>query len=106
MGFADRKKEKIEDAPGLVVAAAEPGGWAAVGHLAVGDFIKAVNGKPVGDVDALETLMKDIASTQQARVVFFVRRGIHTLFVEIEPAWKPGESSPSETETSSSKDPS
>jgi len=106
VGFADRKEEKIEDAPGLVVAAVEPGGWAAVGHLAVGDFIKAVNGKPVGDVDALETLMKDIASTQQARVVFFVRRGIHTLFIEIEPAWKPGESSPSETETSSSKEPS
>lgn len=90
VGFVDSRSEILEDSPGVVVSAVEPGGWAAVGHLAVGDFIKAVNGQGVTDIDQLEQMMKQIAEAKQARVVFFVRRGIHTLFVEVEPAWKPG----------------
>jgi S1-C subfamily serine protease len=91
VGFMDRKSQKLQDKPGVVVSAVEPGGWAAVGHLAVGDFIQAVDGRQVDDIDPFEQIMKQIAAQQQQRVVFFVRRGIHTMFLEIEPAWKPGE---------------
>ena len=38
-------------------------------------------------LDALTQKLKAVAATKPASVVFRVRRGVRTLFVEIEPSW-------------------
>jgi len=80
------KKEK-RDILGAVVTDVDEGGWAALAHLAVGDTITEVNGKPVADVGALEALMKALAKEKAKRAVLKVNRKIHTLYVELEANW-------------------
>ncbi len=72
---------------GVLVTGVETGGWAALAHLAVGDVVLAVDGAPVESRAALATRMKRIAEARPERVVLFVRRGVQTLFLEMEPAW-------------------
>jgi S1-C subfamily serine protease len=72
---------------GVRVDSVEPGGWAALARLATGDVITAVDGQPVASLDALTQKLKAVAAAKSASVVFRVRRGVRTLFVEIEPSW-------------------
>ena len=70
-----------------MVDGVEPGGWAALARLATGDIITAVDGQPVGSLEALMQTLKAVDAAKPASVVFRVRRGVRTLFVEIEPSW-------------------
>ena len=72
---------------GVMVDGVEPGGWAALARLATGDIITAVDGQPVGSLEALMQTLKAVDAAKPASVVFRVRRGVRTLFVEIEPSW-------------------
>jgi serine protease Do len=72
---------------GVIVTGVESGGWAALAHLAVADVILQVDERPVGALADLEARMKTIAELRPDRVVFFVKRGVQTLFLELEPAW-------------------
>jgi S1-C subfamily serine protease len=84
----DRVTQQWDEGQGGALAlAVQPGGWAALAHLAVGDLILAVDGRAVPDVKSLEERMKSIAQEKPRHVTLFVRRGIHTVFVEMEPAW-------------------
>jgi hypothetical protein len=47
-----------------------------------------VNGKPVTRVDDLKQQMENIATERKTVVVMKVLRGIHTLYLEMEPNWK------------------
>jgi serine protease Do len=86
--FQDKVQQKLEGGvQGPIIIGVEMGGWAALAHLAVGDIVQSVDGDSVVDAAALQTRMKAIEEKKPARVVFFVRRGVHTLFVEIEPDW-------------------
>jgi S1-C subfamily serine protease len=67
--------------------AVDPAGWAALAHLAVGDLLISVGGTAVSDAASLEAAMKKLAAEKPKHVVFFVRRGIHTMYLEIEPDW-------------------
>jgi serine protease Do len=90
MAASDQDDPRVRDAStkGVIVESVSQGGWAALARMQVGDIILAVDGKAVADVDGLAALMKDIVSRRPAVVVFQLRRGIRTLFVEIKPAWK------------------
>ena len=72
---------------GALVTRVDGGGWAALAHLAVGDVVLAVDGARVEDAGALRAQMARVAAGRPARVVFFVLRGVQTLFLELEPAW-------------------
>lgn len=86
--YMDRVVEKWpEDQGGALVLAVDPGGWAALAHLAVGDLILKVDGHPIRDAAALKTRMKRIAVQEPRFVTFFVTRDTHTHFVEMEPSW-------------------
>jgi serine protease Do len=94
-GFRAREISEVDrDEPrfkgvsqGVVVDAVEPGGWAALARLGTGDVIVAVDGQPVADVDALADRIKAAAASRQPSVVLRVRRGVRTVFVELEPSW-------------------
>lgn len=86
--FLDRAREKWEqDQAGLLVEEVTSGGWAALGQLGVDDLILSVDGHPAGDVDTFRGHMRRIAEERPRSVVFHIRRGIHTLFIELEPQW-------------------
>ncbi|HET6440321.1 MAG TPA: PDZ domain-containing protein [Anaeromyxobacter sp.] len=72
---------------GALVTRVEAGGWAALARLGVGDLILWVDGERVDDVSALRAAMERIAVGRPARVVFFVRRGVQTHFLELSPSW-------------------
>ena len=46
------------------------------------------DGQPVKDVESLKGIMQRIATEKKAFVVMKVVRGIHTAYLELEPAWK------------------
>jgi serine protease Do len=88
--FQDRVQRALDVAQdGALVTGVESGGWAALAHMAVGDIVLAIDGLPITSAAALEERMKKLAESRPARVVFFVRRGPQTLFLELEPAWEP-----------------
>jgi len=92
LAFEDRVRQKLsEEQPGAYVDGVTEGGWAALAHLAVGDLILAVEGQPTADVAALEQAMKRVSETKPNSVVFWVKRGIHELYVELKPKWAKGE---------------
>ena len=63
-------------------------GWAALSRLVGGDVILSIDRRAVKNVDDLRSRMEDIATRQPDSVVFEVKRGIRTMFIEMQPAWK------------------
>jgi serine protease Do len=85
----DRAERNLPDTqPGVLVEAVREGGWAALGHLADGDLLLGIDGVPVKDVETVQQRMTHIAETKPETVVLRVRRGIRTLFVEMQTGWE------------------
>jgi serine protease Do len=76
-----------ENERGVLVEAVREGGWAALAHLAEGDLVTEIDGTAVEDVEAVQQRMQKIADSKPPVVVFKVRRGIRTLFVELQSGW-------------------
>jgi len=73
---------------GVLVDSVSQGGWAALARLAVGDIILEVDGARIAGVDDLEKRMASVVAARQTSVVFLVKRGVRTLFVELKPEWR------------------
>jgi S1-C subfamily serine protease len=73
---------------GALVEEVKSGSWAELGALSTDDLLVEVDGKPVNDVDTLKKIMDDIAKEKKQFVIMKVLRGIHTAYLELEPAWK------------------
>ncbi len=85
----DQQDPRLKNALGSVlVESVAVRGWAALGHLAGGDLILAIDGQPVRNVEALKTRMQEVEARQPESIVFEVKRGIRTMFIEIQPSWK------------------
>ena len=88
VAFLDRAREKWPaERRGALVEVVGEGGWAALGRLAVDDLLLAVNGVPVEDAASLEARMRAVTREKPKSVVLRVLRGIHTLYLELEPTW-------------------
>ena len=81
------KEQQGEEPAGLSVLKVEPSGWAALGGLAPDDIILTIDGSTVNEIDALKTKLAALAQTKPRSVVFGIRRGPRTQFLEIEPRW-------------------
>jgi S1-C subfamily serine protease len=89
IGFFDAASEQWSgDQRGVLVEDVKPGSWAELGSLGAGDLILEVGGQAVSNVDELRRQMESISAARPAVVLMKVLRGIHTSFLEIEPAWK------------------
>ncbi len=84
----DRVDGSVTTVEGVLVESVAARGWASLGRLNGGDLILSLDGAPVKDAADFEMRMKDIHARKPESVVFELRRGIRTLFVEIQPAWK------------------
>ncbi len=89
MTFFDKVREEWpQEQPGALVTEVKEGGWSALGRLANGDIITAVDRAPVTDVLSLKEKMKRVAAERHKTVVLRVARGVHTLYLELEPNWE------------------
>jgi serine protease Do len=86
------QKSWAEDQKGVLVEAVREGGWAALGHLADGDLLLEIDGDPASDVETVQKKMESIAEKKPEAIVLKVRRGIRTLFVELQSGWPAGRS--------------
>ena len=88
LGQEDRVARKLpEDFRGVLVTAVAPAGWAALGGLSVGDILVSIDGQPVESVESLKSVLEGLEQNRRSPVILFVRRGITTRFIELEPAW-------------------
>ena len=76
-----------DDQQGVLVEQVRPGGWAALGQLQTGDLLLEIIGTAVTEVTAVKETMSKIAESMADSVVIKVMRGIHTLYIELEPRW-------------------
>jgi S1-C subfamily serine protease len=72
---------------GALISEIDSGGWAQVGGLQNEDLILSIDGQPVTNITDLEAQMKTLREKKPKRTTFFVRRGITTSYVELEPEW-------------------
>ena len=89
MAFKDKVERKLaEGAKGVMLSKVAGSGWAEIAGLSSGDVILTVSDQPVNSLSDLKKIMENIKETKPKQVVFFVRRGIHTGFRELEPNWE------------------
>ncbi len=81
------KEQQGEDPAGVSVLKVEPSGWAALGGLAPDDIILTIDGDPTNEIEALKSKLKSLSESKPRSVVFGIRRGARTSFLEIEPRW-------------------
>ncbi|MBI5722661.1 MAG: PDZ domain-containing protein [Planctomycetes bacterium] len=88
LSLSDKVSRKLsEDTRGVLIEKVERAGWASLAHLAIGDIVVSIDGRAVDGVDEMEKLMAQARQAKNKSIVFFVKRGIHTMFVELEPDW-------------------
>ena len=76
-----------QNVKGVVVTEVEPGGWASVGGLHEEDLIQAVNGQNIEKLAELEAIMNSEQKSSSKYIVLFIKRGIYTFFLELQPVW-------------------
>jgi serine protease Do len=85
----DRQDRKLTGAAkGLLIERTDAGGWATLAGMGVGDILLSVDGKEVNDIQSLLQTLKAAKENKLKRLVFFVKRGIHSMYLELEPDWK------------------
>jgi len=89
MTFGDRNSRQLEDTQtGVLIDKAESGGWAQLAGLHSGDVLMAIDARPTNTVGELKAILAQAQKDKPRRLVCFVRRGIHTQYLEIEPDWR------------------
>ncbi len=82
-----RRRRLEEDIAGPIITDIESGSLVEVGGLRTGDIVLRIDGRPVPTIAELKNIMTDIEAEEPDRLVFFVRRGIITAFIEVETPW-------------------
>lgn len=89
IAFFDVAEERWgHEQKGAIVEEVKGGGWAALGELRVDDVILAVDQHAIDGLDALRDILRRVAAEKKSFVILKVLRGIHTVYLELEPAWK------------------
>ena len=89
LSFADRAYHRMTvEQNGLLVENLELAGWASLAGMMQGDILLSVNDQVVDNTHDFEKQIKKLAKEKISRVTFHLKRGIHTLFIEIEPDWE------------------
>ena len=89
LSFADRAYHRMpEGQTGLLVENVELAGWASLAGMMQGDILLSVNEHPVDNTRDFENQIEELAKEKIPSVLFHLKRGIHTLFIEIEPDWE------------------
>jgi len=83
----DRVTRKLPpDLSGVLVTTVARSGWAALAGVQAGDILITLDGKPVPSIEELKSILAEAEKQSSTSVTLFVRRGITTRFLELEPA--------------------
>lgn len=82
------EKNWSDDLEGVFVTNVKSGGWASLGGLKAEDVIQRVDGSRIKSVEDLEQILSRVKKNQPERIRIFVKRGVQTHFVFIEPEWE------------------
>jgi predicted metalloprotease with PDZ domain len=63
------------------------GGWAQMAGLRVDDLVLGIRGKNITDTESFASIMSETMKKRPKVVDIFIRRGVQTHFVFIEPDW-------------------
>jgi serine protease Do len=86
---ADRRDPRLDgSATGVIVEGVTSGSWASLGRLTSGDVIVSVDGRAIANVEELAARLKEIRAARPSSVVLFVRRGVRSLFLDLQPTWQ------------------
>ena len=89
LSFADRVFMRLEpDENVLLVDNVESAGWASLAGLKQGDLLLQINGDGVNGLDSFKKKMGSLSKSMPETIIFFIKRGIHTLFIELQPEWE------------------
>jgi serine protease Do len=88
VGKEDRLRDKSDESEkGVLITSVTNAGWAALGGLQNRDILRSINGKTVDSIETLKSLVEDINKAKPTHITLFVRRGITTRLIELEPTW-------------------
>lgn len=88
IAFSDRAQGDVDpDQSGILIQSVSEGSWTALGGLRTGDIVTKINGTGIQKLSDLEKTLIEVTKSKPKTVVFAVKRGIHTLFVEVKPNW-------------------
>ena len=88
LGSDDRLREKLADADkGILITSVANAGWAALGGLLNNDILLSIEGQITDSIETLKKQLDDINHRKPTHITFFVRRGITTRHIELEPSW-------------------
>ena len=88
LSLNDRLEERLGAGDkGVRINSVQRAGWAALAGLNSGDILLAVGGQPVDSIASLKKAMAQLRGTKPRLVTFFVKRGIRTQYLELEPRW-------------------
>ena len=88
ISFADRVNARLSDNhAGIIVDNVEPAGWAALSGLRQGDFLLEIEKQPIKSIEQYKEMIEKQINAQKEKIIFFVRRGIHTMYLEVQPDW-------------------
>jgi S1-C subfamily serine protease len=89
LSFDDKvSRELEEDFKGVIMDRIEYGSWFMLAHACMGDLLISIDGQPTPDVDSVEKILNSLKEKKPRSIVLFVRREIHTLYLEVEPVWE------------------
>ena len=88
IAFQDHVSQKLDkETRGVLVERVESSGWASLAGVFLKDILISIDGKATPDIDTVENILTEAQAKKAKRLVFFVKRGIHTLYLELEPSW-------------------
>ncbi len=88
LSLADRVESRMAEAEsGVRIGTVQNAGWAALAGLDHGDILISVDGQSTATIEELKKILNRVRETKPRRVVFFIKRGIRTQFIELEPQW-------------------
>jgi serine protease Do len=84
----DRVADKLpESLKGVIVTEVKGSGWAALGQVYNGDIILSIDGQPTDSIKTLKAQLEALEKAKKSPFVFYVKRGITTRYLELEPSW-------------------
>jgi serine protease Do len=88
LGAEDHAKVRDENAKsGVLISSVTNAGWAALAGLQNNDILQKIDGQAITSVAELKTSIEKINESKPSHITFFVRRGITTRMIELEPTW-------------------
>jgi serine protease Do len=88
IGADDRAKVRDENAKtGVLISSVTNAGWAALAGLQNNDILQKIDGKAISSIAELKASIEKINEAKPSHITFFVRRGITTRMIELEPTW-------------------